>query len=84
MSAEEFVDWQLYYEMNPFGSKRDDIQAAMIASTVANVNAPKGKRYRLKDFLPEFKSQYAPKPTMDNAQILATFQELADAQKGPA
>ena len=86
MSSDEFADWMLYYEINPFGPKRGDIQAGIIASTVCNVNAAKGRRYAIKDFLPEFRSSYQreQRATMTNEQILAKFQELADTQKGNA
>jgi flagellar basal body rod protein FlgB len=78
MSSEEFVDWQLYYQLNPFGTYRADLHAGIIASTIANVNAPKGRRYKSKDFMPEFKSRHEEK-RMTNEQIVSFFQNM---QKG--
>jgi hypothetical protein len=76
MSSEEFVDWQLYYETNPFGPKRGDMQAAIVASTIANVNAPKGKKYAVKDFLLEFKPP-RDRDAMTNDDIRSFFQRLS-------
>lgn len=39
----------------PLGADRGDVQAGMIAQTVANVNRPKGKAaYKLTDFIPKW------------------------------
>lgn len=35
----------------PLGGERGDVQAALIATTVANANRGKGRRAKLKDFL---------------------------------
>ena len=86
MSSEEFVDWQIYYEMNPFGPKRDDFNAALIARTIAQANAPKGKRFQLKDFLLEFRSRYdtRERESMSPEQITGFMQQLKDRQEGNA
>ena len=78
MSSEEFVDWQLYYELNPFGPKRGDFQSALIASTIANANAPKGKKFALKDFMLDFKStrQTQQKRPISSEQVVSFFQAL--------
>ena len=36
MDAREYLRWQLYEEYDPFGNERGDLQAALVASTVAN------------------------------------------------
>lgn len=81
MSSEEFLDWMLYYEMSPFGPKRGDIQAAIVARTIAQANAKPGRVFQVKDFLPEFKSRYGQEDRMTNDQIMGFFQNMADAQK---
>lgn len=43
---------------------RGDIQAATVASVTANVNAPKGKTYKLRDFLPTY-GQVVERQTVD-------------------
>jgi hypothetical protein len=42
----------LYYAIDPFGNERQDLQAGIIASTVANANAGKGKAFQPIDFMP--------------------------------
>jgi Protein of unknown function (DUF4035) len=38
MPSRHFAEWQAYYRMEPFGAWRDNYHAALIASTIANVN----------------------------------------------
>lgn len=83
MSSEEFVDWQLFYEMNPFGSYRGDIQAGIIAATIANVNSQKGKRFQPSDFMPRFRPAQGAEDRMSNEQIRAFVSDLA-TKKGHA
>lgn len=41
MSSSEFSEWMAFFAEEPFGDRRTDLQAAIIASTVANVNRTK-------------------------------------------
>lgn len=53
----ELVEWMAFYELEPFGYFRRDLEAAMIAQTIANVNRGKGKQpFKLNDFLLKFKA----------------------------
>ena len=55
MSSMEFVEWQAFFSLAPFGDDRADIRSAMICKTLADVNTPKGQtRMRLADFMPRF------------------------------
>jgi len=36
MSSREFAEWCEFYRLDPFGSERSDMQAAMMASVTAN------------------------------------------------
>jgi hypothetical protein len=57
ISSRELSEWQAYYAMEPFGGERDDLQAGLVASTIANVNRDPKKRkqaYTPQDFLPKF------------------------------
>lgn len=77
MSSEEFCEWIAYYEMNPFGPKRDDYQAALIAKTIAQVNAPKGKVFKLDDFMLSFKTRAAQEDRkMSGDQVLSFFRGM--------
>ena len=87
MSGDEFLDWMAYYQLDPFGNWRADTQAALVASTIANVNAKKGKHYNLKDFQLEFKPRFAKRRqrvAMSGDQVLEFFQGLATRQQGRA
>lgn len=57
MSSREFAEWMALYDLELFGDKRADLRAAIVASTVANVNRdPKKRRkaYSPEDFMPKF------------------------------
>ena len=87
MSAEEFLDWVAFYQLQPFGPWRADTQAALIASTIANVNAKKGHSFAIKDFQLQFKPRFTTKkkrPTMSGEQVVSFFQALAARQGGQA
>jgi len=76
MSSEEFAEWAAYYEMNPFGPKRADYQAAVIARTIAQANAPKGKTFQLSDFVLEFTTRVKSEARMTSEQIVSFFQGM--------
>lgn len=57
MSTREFIEWATFYTKEPFGDLRGDIQAGIIASTIANANRnPKKRRemFKIMDFIPRF------------------------------
>ena len=52
MHPAEFEEWFQYYHEQPFGSKRHNMHAAIIASTLVNAFRSKGTRpINWKDFL---------------------------------
>lgn len=53
LSSYELTEWMAYEEITgPLGRKRQDIQAATIAATIANANrGKKGKKFKISDFL---------------------------------
>jgi hypothetical protein len=56
-----------FYQVEPYGPERIDLAAALVASTVAEINRdPKSrsKPYTLKDFLPKFNWE-EPEPLPD-------------------
>ena len=60
----EFAEWCAFYILDPWGGERGDLQAGIIASTIAQVNAAKGKRFKPADFMPNFRS--SPKALSDD------------------
>lgn len=64
-----------YDLVEPIGEYRADLRAGIVASTVANVNRPKGRRaYSPEDFMPRFREQ---KQTV--ADMHAAFRAFAEA-----
>lgn len=51
MGGDEFESWKTFYQLNPFDGTRGDLQASIIASTLANVW---GNHTKASDFLPDF------------------------------
>jgi hypothetical protein len=57
MSQAEFEAWRLFAAHEPIGPARGDVQAALIASTLANTHRNRKKRrkpFLLSDFMPDF------------------------------
>ena len=55
MDSHELTEWIAFDIVEPIGGKRGDIQAAIIAATVANANRGKlGKALQPADFIPEY------------------------------
>lgn len=57
MTSQEFTELQAYEALTgPIGYERTDINAAIIAQTVANAHRRKRSRaFKIQDFIPEFK-----------------------------
>lgn len=51
MTAKEFTLWSQLHQMQPRGVERDNYHTATICTLLANINAPKGKRYQISDFM---------------------------------
>ena len=61
MSSAEFAEWQAYDRLEPFGPWRADLNAGIVASTIANVNRGKNRKaYAPKDFMPDWDPPDAP------------------------
>lgn len=56
MSSSELTEWLAYERITgPLGRRRQDIQAATIATTIANANRGKnGKKFKISDFLIQY------------------------------
>lgn len=68
MDSEEVVAWMAYEKLEPFGEARADMRAAMITSTLANVNrGAKQKPFTLKDFMFDFDGQWMAASSSDQA-----------------
>ena len=53
VDSRELSEWMAYYQLDPFGNVREDLQAGIVASTIANVNRGKNdKAFQPSDFMP--------------------------------
>jgi len=58
MPAVEFMRWQLYYQVEPFGWQSDEYRTAVILAMLYNIN--RGKRQRAKyaeDFMRDYQNE---------------------------
>lgn len=89
MSARQFVEWQAYCAVEPFGPQAEYWRAGLIASVIANVNRTKKsqKAFTPEDFMPQMMTTQPDDPQQDvSAAVVETFHSLAamqDKLKGP-
>jgi hypothetical protein len=63
MTWAEYLEWQEYYGLEPWGEERADLRSAIVASLIANVNRDAKKQprpYEPTDFMPYYER---PEPT---------------------
>lgn len=78
LTSSELTEWAAYENLTgPLGRKRQDIQAATIAATIANANRSKGKKFRITDFLIPY-GRKKPEPK----DLLAMVKEMNAAMGG--
>lgn len=68
MTFDDFMDWRAYEQVEPFGDRRADYQAASICAAVFNaalMRAGSRKRMRVETFLLEFKDAITKVPEVD-------------------
>jgi hypothetical protein len=55
ISSRELSEWMAFDQDEPIGGRGGDLQAGVVAATVANVNRANGQRaYDVTDFVPEY------------------------------
>jgi hypothetical protein len=60
ISSRELAEWQAFSLLEPFGERRADLRAAIIASTIANANRDKDKKpepFTPHDFMPNYETK---------------------------
>lgn len=80
LSSSELAEWIAYESISgPLGRRRNDIQAATIAATIANANrGKKGKKFKLSDFLIPYGRSEQKSPE----QLLAAIKSMNKAMGG--
>lgn len=52
MSSAEFSQWVAYYNLHPFGTERENVHSAMIATMIGNANRGQNKPpFKVDDFM---------------------------------
>ena len=73
--SRELAEWRAYERIEPFGEKRADYRAGMVASVMANAWKGKDqKAFTPEDFMPEYDK---PQQATDWQSWRATFDMLA-------
>ncbi len=57
LPADLFMEWQAYYQIEPWGEDRADLRAGIVASVIANTHRDarrKPEPYQPADFMPRF------------------------------
>lgn len=57
LTAEEFVEWAAFYELEPWGFHADNWRMAVVAATTANYSGNVKKALKPSDFLPGSKKR---------------------------
>jgi hypothetical protein len=54
LTSSELTEWIAYYNVDPFGSEREDYRMGSICATVLNSQRAKGKVFQPSDFIVDF------------------------------
>jgi hypothetical protein len=75
----ELLEYLAYDRIEPFGDTRGDLQAGIVAATVANSVRTRGKAAQPSDYMPDFTPKAAQTPEQ-MAIILQQFTQLHNAK----
>lgn len=70
MSSEELTEWIAYDQIDPIGREREDLNTAVVASTIANVYRGDRAPFTLQDFVIQYEE---PTPEEQFNQMLAIY-----------
>jgi hypothetical protein len=73
VTSREFTYWKAFHNINPIGQGRGDLQAAIVARTVAQTHAPKNKVFKLSEFMPKFRGKSRPTVEQLTAKLMTWF-----------
>lgn len=81
VDSAEFAEWMAFAQVDgPWWPERGDVQAGVVASTLANLHVRKGRRFAPADFMPYRNA--APKPQQSVADMRAIMTAFTAAQNG--
>ena len=65
-----------FYQIEPFGTEVDMLGHSMTVTAIANANSPKGKKYKVSDFMPDFEKAHRTQSTDEMIQFAAYMTEV--------
>lgn len=74
--AREMMEWRAMYDIEPWGERRADLRAGIVASTTYNVNRGKGPAASATEFMPDFEE----KKPQSVAEMQARFLTVSGAK----
>lgn len=81
ISSAEFAEWIAFAQVDgPWWAERGDLQAGIVASTLANIHSRKGRRYTARDFMPY--RDASPKREQSIADMRAVMSAFTAAHNG--
>jgi len=80
MDSREIAEWQAFYNLDPFGERRADLRAGIIASTNYNMLRRKGRPKSVTDFIPDFTKGKSSQAALNN-KIMDVFKKLKPKEK---
>jgi hypothetical protein len=84
LSSSELAEWIAFERITgPLGRRRNDIQAATIAATIANSNrGKKGKKFKMSDFLIPYGEEERKSPDQMLAAIRGFNKSMGGEERG--
>lgn len=82
IDREELLTWIAYDRMHPIGPERLDFGLAQICTILAQIHAPKGKKYTTSDFMPFVKESRPRKTAQQIQDSLFLFAKMHNKGKG--
>jgi hypothetical protein len=89
MDARELAEWEAYEKLEPFGEERADLRMAIMTANILNaLRGKKGKKAKIKDFMPDFekalgkKSGGDPEAMHDQWMGIVQMFEMASTPEG--
>jgi len=84
LDSAELTEWMAFEKITgPLGRRRNDIQAATIAATIANSNrGKKGKKFKMTDFLIPYGEQERKSPMQMLAAIKSINRSMGGVENG--
>jgi len=83
MSSSEFCEWQAYYNIDPFGSEREDLRAGAMTSPLINMWLKSGsKKTKASDWIMKFgeRAEQAPDTIKNVFKALARRGKIGPEQ----